>query len=240
MKGVNTEIYPENSNGGLMICGVNPGYSVKDKKQERNPQVGKIKKSFFSDRTVHDNNFRNRIVKWFELWGYKLARDSGKEGPLERSIIQTNWLVGRSENMKGKSTIGYCVHFNQEFLIKLNRFKPSAIIFLSQDLMESLHILSMDTEFSNILGMPSGNPTYHKKTLNLNGKPCRRFRVGFHDYEKARILSLPHPTGSIGLHDQYIHEFQDEISKFLSLWWSAHSKEINSPHSLPARLTPGS
>lgn len=85
---VHTLISHENSSGALLLCGLNHGYSKEDERKDiagidrSNP-----KKSFFSDETVHDYPFINRIVSWFSLWGYELAKTNNRAGIFEKSIV---------------------------------------------------------------------------------------------------------------------------------------------------------
>ena len=85
---VHSLIGPENRDGGLLLCGLNHGYSKNDELRD----VAGINradphKSFFSDGEVNDYPFRNRIVSWFSLWGYELARSRGEAGSFGRSIV---------------------------------------------------------------------------------------------------------------------------------------------------------
>ena len=99
---VHTLIGHENREGGLLLCGLNHGYSKEDERQDAaGIDRSDPNKSFFSDGKVNDYPFRNRIVSWFSLWGYELARSKEKAGDFERSIVQTNWLQTCSNNMHG-------------------------------------------------------------------------------------------------------------------------------------------
>lgn len=101
---IHTLIGPENKQGGLLICGINHGYSNEDERKD-NAGIDRSDKykSFFSDKEVNNYSFRNRIAASFELWGYALHSDKQVAGKFEKSLVQTNWLntvyLGMSKNL---------------------------------------------------------------------------------------------------------------------------------------------
>src|SRR5205823_4701408 len=97
-----TKLFDENQRAGLMICGINWG-SDPDGPQSTEEV------SFFSDHHVNDYVYRNRIVRWFALWGHPLEVTPEKAGPFERSIVQTNWWPDQSRTTGTTSVYDRCV-----------------------------------------------------------------------------------------------------------------------------------
>ena len=132
---VHTLIFDENKDGGLLLCGLNHGYSKEDERLDTSGvDRSDSHKSFFSDSEVNDYPFRNRIVSWFSLWGYELARVKEKAGSLERSILQTNWLQTCSNNMDGVNIEEACIDDSESFLHTCATLKPGIILFFGQKL----------------------------------------------------------------------------------------------------------
>lgn len=63
-----TKDYPENLSGGIMVCGINFGYSAEE---EALDAQGKTKApeplSFFSDETINNTRFRTRVLNVVRL-----------------------------------------------------------------------------------------------------------------------------------------------------------------------------
>lgn len=102
MHPVLTKNFPENQKYGLMICGINFGYSDEDKIfDERGALQQTEEKSYFSDVAVNRYQFRNRILRVFSLWGVPLETDGDRVSAFERAIFQTNWLDTQTNNAEG-------------------------------------------------------------------------------------------------------------------------------------------
>jgi hypothetical protein len=72
-----TLLVRENRKHGLLLCGVNTVEARKTKETSATENRDQTPISpFFSDEAVNDYNFRNRIVKWFGLWGYELNKSA--------------------------------------------------------------------------------------------------------------------------------------------------------------------
>lgn len=199
-----TACFNENREAGIMICGINWGGSPD---APANQEIA----SFFSDITVNNYPYRNRLLKWFELLGHPLSVRSDTVSEFERSIIQTNWLSSQSPNMSGKLIISECINEWDNFEYHLQQLKPKIIIFSSVSLLEALNSEKCIESANALLG-PSEKPIYYKKTVYSNGKSLKRFRVGSQKFQSTNVIALPHPTGSIGLSNEYIKAFEPEIS----------------------------
>lgn len=200
-----TEWYTENCRNGLMICGINWGGSESDDAHD-------ISISFFSDGAVNRYPYRNRLVTWFSLFGHPLESVAGKEGAFERSIVQTNWLRSQSTNMRGKSLYHECIRDSKNMVEHLSVLQPRLIILLSVSLLDALNSKEIFPQVNELLGAAQ-RPCIIKKDVVASGKKLKRFRVGFQEFETASVIALPHPTGSIGISNDYIAAFAPEISK---------------------------
>ena len=97
-----TRDFPENQKHGLMICGINFGYSEEDQTCDKKGSSQQIEeKSYFSDIAVNQSQFRNRILRAFSLWGVPFETDADKVSAFERAIFQTNWLTNGLMHING-------------------------------------------------------------------------------------------------------------------------------------------
>ena len=224
---VHTLIGRENREGGLLLCGLNHGYSKEDERQDAaGINRADPHKSFFSDGEVNDYPFRNRIVSWFSLWGYELARSSERAGSFERSIVQTNWLQTCSNNMDGINTQQACIENNESFFQTCEALKPSVIFFIGRELPWAFTSPALSIRVESIFGARKGETRWLQKDVYFNGKPRRRFRFGFQQYEKLTVVVLPHATGAQGVADDYISEFKPEMSAVIDMWWAKHKEKL--------------
>jgi len=222
---IHTKIYLQNSNGGILLCGINHGYSENDKKlDESGANREDPHKSFFSDEEVNDYPFLNNIVKWFSFRGYRLNGNSEAAGGLVKSIVQTNWLQTCSNNMNGVNTQQACVQDNDSFLETCESLKPKIIILFSKELFWAFNSDSLNARVKSIFGNKINNAEWLQKDVVVDGKKCIKFKVGFQKYERLNVISLPHATSARGLSDDYIASFKPEISQIINNWWSQHQK----------------
>lgn len=208
-----TASFTENREGGLMICGINWGGS-EDETPNDGDNLKKERKSFFSDADVNNWPYRNRLLRWFELFGHPLRTTEDLSNQFERSIIQTNWLSSQSKNMAGKSIRAECISEWDNFAWHVQTIKPKIIVFLSVSLLDTLNSSACVENAKLILG-DSEKAIYYKKTVPDNGKALKRFRVGVQNFKRTTIIALPHPTGSKGLSHKYIQAFKPEIYPIL-------------------------
>lgn len=225
---VHTLIREENQTGSLLLCGLNHGYSKND---ERLDAVGVERadpyKSFFSDRRVNDYLYRNILVKWFDLWGYPLSGDEDLAGPFERSIVQTNWLQTCSHDLEGVNVQQECIAQCESFLATCAVLKPKVILFFGRELLWAFTSAALAPQVGAIFGQRLANTTHRKKDVYSNGMLRRRFEVAFQEFEHLSAVSLPHPTGSVGLADDYIAAFRPELSTIIERWWQCHRQMLN-------------
>lgn len=224
---VHTLITEENAEGGLLLCGLNHGYSKEDERLD-NAGIDRSDphKSFFSDSEVNDYPFRNRIVSWFSLWGFELARAKEKAGQFERSILQTNWLQSCSNNVKEMNVTDECIKDSDSFMQTCAALKPSVIFFFGRDLIQAFNSKKLNDKVESIFGARNGEIVWHQKDIYSNGKLCRRFRFGFLNYERLTVVVLPHATGAQGIAVDYIEAFKPEMSAVIGAWWEKHKSKL--------------
>lgn len=224
---VHTLIGHENREGGLLLCGLNHGYSKED---ERKDAAGidrsDSRKSFFSDGEVNNSHFRNRIVSWFSLWGFELAGRSEIAGAFERSLIQTNWLQSCSNNMDGIKTEQACTEDNESFILTCEILKPELIFFFGRELFWAFSSPALREKVEPIFGTRVGETEWLQKDVFFNGKPRKRFRFGFQQYEKLTVVALPHATGAQGVASDYIEAFKPEMAEIIKAWWVRHEEKL--------------
>lgn len=203
-----TELFPEGEKGGLLLCGVNWGGSPSEAGRDEPA-------SFFSDRNVNNYPYRNRLVRWFSYWGHPLEQIKGREGPFERSIVQTNWLYGQSENMRGKDIASECSASPDAFFLHLDQLQPKLVLLVGISLLEALNSTPCLALAARSLGVAQP-PLIYRKDVFDGSKKLRAFRVGVQSFENGTVIALPHPTGSIGLSDRYIEAFRPELGPELA------------------------
>ena len=211
------------------MCGLNPGHSAVD---ERRDKAGEDRsepyKSFFSDKSVNDYPIRNTMVKWFELWGYKLESSPTTAGAFERSIIQTNWLQHESNNMHDQDIQKACIDNADSFIETCSELKPKMIFFLSKEILHAFSSNELSSRIEGIFGKKLNDPKCETKDITHNGKPHNKFKFFFQSYEKLEIVSIPHPTGTRSLADDYIASFKPEMESKIANWWHSHQKLLAS------------
>jgi ribosomal protein S25 len=224
---VHTLITDENKEGGLLLCGLNHGYSKEDERQDAaGVDRSDSHKSFFSDVNVNGYKFRNRIVTWFSLWGHPLVRLPEDAGPFERSIHQTNWLQTCSNNVKDLNIEDECIEDSDSFLQTCAILKPRVLFFFGKDLMWAFSSKRLSDKVESIFGEKIGKISWHQKDIYSNGKLCRRLRFGFLHYERLTVVVLPHATGAQGVSDDYIESFKPEMSAVIDTWWERHKAKL--------------
>jgi hypothetical protein len=206
-----TKDYPENLLGGIMICGINFGYSVEDEALEKAGVIAEPDPlSFFSDMAVNNTRFRNRVLTWLSSWSFELATQKGQEGPLEHAFFQTNWLdtQTRSITSNGSITTKILVQEADSFLRLLETRKPSVIIFVGSLLIEALNDMRIRERVVSILGERSGNAKIYRAELpNYTGT---RFKLLAQKFGDTQIISLPH-TQAQGISDEYVAALKPPI-----------------------------
>ncbi|HQN65407.1 MAG TPA: hypothetical protein PLR90_07975 [Methylophilus sp.] len=205
---IQTAKYAENSKDGIMICGINWGGSPDDAPSNET-------KSFFSDQSVNNYRYRNRIVTWFQLFRHPLEVTESKATAFERSIIQTNWLSTQSRNMQNNHVFDECVNEWGNFEFHVRELQPKLIIFLSVTLLDVLNSKSCIDRTRRLFGNEIDLKKILKKDVYEEARRLRSFRIGIQRFENTDVIALPHPTGSKGLSDNYIRAFDQDISPLI-------------------------
>lgn len=209
-----TKVFPENRDGGLMICGINWGGEADTDYKWTQDVTGD---SFFSDRRFNNFKYRDRIAKWFELLGHPLASSEEQAGPFEHSLFQTNWLRNQSPNMDGKDIQAECIREWGNFEFHVARLKPKLIIFLSVKLLDVLNSADCAIRVRELLG-EAQPPTILQREVVVGTERLKSFRVGMQRFREADVIALPHPTGSQGLSDDYVAAFKDVLSPIIATY----------------------
>ncbi|MBL3529630.1 MAG: hypothetical protein JMN27_18275 [gamma proteobacterium endosymbiont of Lamellibrachia anaximandri] len=214
MHNVITKDYPENQSGGIMICGINFGYSAYDEKlDDSGITLTKEQKSYFSDTTVNNTKFRNRILNWLKSWDIISSDSSKREHSFERSFFQTNWLMTQTNSVSSdkKISVNYLVQEADSILGLLASRKPQAILFFGMDLIEALNDISIRDQVEAIFGSRSGNAIIHR-IQDINTGRC--FRVLTQSFGCTQIIGLPHPQAR-GLSDEQAKEFGSVVKPII-------------------------
>lgn len=205
-----------NDNNGIMICGYEWGFSKKDQGKKLKGEAQEFNAealTIFSNKSpAHGEQaftwrYDNRVIKWFDIWGHPLSREN-LGGDFEKCIIQTNWCNTEGnyikENYYQKLTKNDQI---KNFIFHIKEFKPSLIIFMGSSIMDILQDEKVIYKFTEIMGPAKSRPKKIQKQFQ-----GRQFKIGFQSFEKCEIISLPHPSSSRGLSDEYIELFATEIS----------------------------
>lgn len=212
-----TKGYPENQQGGILVCGINFGFSSADEERERSGETQeKEPMSFFSDSKVNCTRFRDRLLTWFSLWDMPLVSIAGNDGAFERSFFQTNWLNTQTNSVTsdGDITQDTLVDGADGILELLRQRKPKIIILVGSKLIEALNDMRLRARVEAVLGPRPGNATVHK-AIQIQGQK-RSFKVYTQLYGNARVLCLPHVQAR-GLTNDYMAGFKSVVrSLFLA------------------------
>jgi len=204
MHPVITKDFPENLRFGVMVCGINFGYSQRDEELEQSCSAHEVDaRSFFSDRSVNNTRFRNAVLKWLANWGLPFSYAPGDETPFDRSFFQTNWLntQTRSIDSDEKITVRMMVEEADGILSLIEERKPSVILFFGAQMIEALNDISIRARVFSALGERSGNAEVHR--ANLPDYRGTKFKMLTQSYGETLIISLPHPQ-AIGITDEYM------------------------------------
>jgi hypothetical protein len=202
-----------NNRDGILICGYEWGGDDDDSPQtEQPPATGT--KCIFSNKTPFYGErwpwpYDARIIEWFALWGHPLSKEMGA---FEKTIAQTNWCNTQNPNMQGQDYLKKLLAPEQveNFIYHIKTLQPRLILFFGSKLIEALQYPDALKPFEEIVGkltlIDGENSIYLQKESK-----GRRFKIWFQNFEKCKIVCLPHPTGSHGLSYDYIAQFKDEI-----------------------------
>ncbi len=206
-----------NDQEGIMICGYEWGYSKRDQLHSANgiKQLGsgeKIEVPFsskfqhFGDRAL-TWRYDQRLIKWFKIWGHELK--SPASGSFEKTIVQTNWCDTENNSIEGDYWNKLLAEDQiKNFIFHIEKLRPKLIIFCGSQLIKCLQVKKVIDPFISIVG-PITRPLQFQQKIFTG----RRFKIGFQSHAGCDIVSLPHPSSSRGLSDDYIALFSDEIGQ---------------------------
>ncbi|GHV09169.1 hypothetical protein AGMMS50229_18810 [Campylobacterota bacterium] len=198
-----------NDKEGIMVCGYEWGKPEEDLEQDSKNDSPPPQDS--SERTFYDNSeykFGARIVKWFELWGHPLKKGEA----FDKTIVQTNWTDDCNHHIEGdiKQKLR---DQTKNFLEHIEALKPRLILFFGSEQIEVLQEESVLKPFQEIVG----------KIVAIDGQPLvikqkefdgTQFKVGFQNFERCKIVSLPHASGA-RVSYAYIELFKEEIGSLI-------------------------
>lgn len=211
-----TGIFPGfNDAEGLMLCGYEWGGGDDEVELTDISQVPSTypdcvfsnKASWYGDEA---NNWKYdaKIRDWFKRWGHEL---NCTEGHFEKCLLQTNWCNTQAHHMEGSYRTKLMADEQVlNFTKHIKRFKPKLILLLGSSMINFLQHEKVLRPFIEIMGDAKGKPTFYTKPFS-----GRRFKVGFQNFEKCKVVSLPHPSGSHGLSGDYISLFSTEIGDLI-------------------------
>lgn len=204
-----------NSKRGIMICGYEWGFSKQDQLEDETHTAtpeNKDARTIFSNKSPRFGDkafywkYDNRIIKWFELWGHRLSRD-GLGGDFEKTLMQTNWCDTQGHSMPKETHAKLLDKYQVDnFIYHIRELDPSLILFMGSALIQILQNEKVLGRFSEIMGGPTSAPRFIQKEFS-----GRRFKIGFQSFSRCDIASLPHPSGTRGLSDDYIELYSEEI-----------------------------
>lgn len=211
---VGNSIFPGfNDKSGVMLCGYEWGYSAHDQYLEENHKIEiEEKKSgintFYEKSTIFDSPYDLRIIKWFNFFGHPLGLDNGRSG-FDKCLLQTNWCDDQGNYVSDYAK--FLSNVNRDnFLGVVANFCPEVLIFMGAKQIHYLQAPEVKGRFSEIFGAETQRPEIKQKPFN-----GRKFKIAFQEFERVKIISFPHPSGSRGLSDDYIRLFSGEINNIL-------------------------
>ncbi|MFZ3262149.1 MAG: hypothetical protein WA135_14845 [Thiobacillus sp.] len=216
---VATGVFPGfNDREGLMICGYEWGGGGEEVAEPRDDLLAKSEPGVtFSNKAPYYGEVANswpydrKIRSWFGFWGHELRRD-GTGGDFEKCLVQTNWCNTQAHNMKGVNYWEKLLAPDQvkNFIAHIEHFRPRLILFFGSEMTKILNNKKALEPFVSIMGPVTKDLHFPSKAFS--GK---RFKVGFQSFERCKVVSLPHPSGSHGLNDDYIKLFSSEIGELI-------------------------
>lgn len=209
-----------NDKNGIFLCGYEWGYSKKDEEEDRistqfdDPNCDVVF-AFSNKETRYGSKakywkYDQRIIQWFELWGHPLRRD-GMVGDFEKCLLQTNWCNDQNHHIDSDYYTKLLDEQQIEnFILHVRHFKPKLILLFGSKIIDILQNEKVLPRFKEIMGEIVVD--LYKLQKDADG---RQFNIGFQDFEKCKIVCLPHPTGSHGLQNDYIQLFNSEIGELI-------------------------
>lgn len=209
MHQVITKDFPENMTDGVMLCGINFGYSQADEAKEMDaPNATTEPRSFFSDMSVNKTRFKERTLKWLNSFGLELTTQPASAGSRERLFFQTNWLdtQTRSVSSNERITVSSLVRDANGVVGLMERRKPKVIVFFGSTLIEAFNDIALRDRLVSLFGQRSGSA----EVLTWDAYSGRKFRVMTQSYGDTQLIGLPHPQAR-GLSDDFVAYFKPQI-----------------------------
>jgi|SRR5665213_1099820 len=147
--------------------------------------------------------YRTRNIEWLKILGYDIKTDEPTE--IEDRIQSTNWLL--SENRSDSNPQEALVESTEKFLKALYFFKPKVIMLMGKRLSVVLDDLRVQVQFENKFGKLKGKSQWTR----FQPRGRRAFNFSYREFERCKVLGLPHPTGSHGLSDQHLAELPEPM-----------------------------
>lgn len=215
-----TSIFPGlNDKRGILVCGYEWGMSKKDQHAFADNKffINEAARTTFSNKTsmygklALKRPYDRRIIKWFDLWGHKLSTEN-LGGDFEKCIAQTNWCNTQGHHISES----YYTKLSDEaqvnnFIYHVKELDPSLILFMGSAMVDILQSEQVKPKFIEVVG--SETSPLRKIQKDFLGI---RFKIGLQEFERCNIVSLPHPSSSRGLSDEYIALFKSEIGRLIS------------------------
>jgi len=200
---MNTNPYPENSSGGIMLCGINHGG---DSKKDRNPQTIREKKTFISNPETKQYDYKTALLNWFSIWGHPLEPDPHKAGSYEKSFFLTNWLPDSSIKVP-KNYVTLCRDEHKQFCDTIRKYSPSIILITSVPLYDLLFNRKLRKEVEELLGNIEDGKSSYKYPPSGAQTGAQKFRAKLGRFSKGiTIIGMPHPAARPHPNDDYIRE----------------------------------
>lgn len=217
---VGNAIFPGfNDKSGIILCGYEWGGPTSDqkssetRKQEIEVAAACIN-TFHSKSLIFNSRYDKRLLKWFEAFGHPLGQEQGFS-QFDKTILQTNWCDDQQNYVKDYSK--FLAEENiQNFLKIMSTYVPEVLVLLGSRLIGYLQHPSVKERVIEIFGQEVQPPIrLQPGSANLATFRGRKFRIYRQSFERTNVICLPHPSGSIGLSDDYIQMFADEIGGIL-------------------------
>ncbi|MCL2523076.1 MAG: hypothetical protein FWF20_00370 [Betaproteobacteria bacterium] len=207
-----------NDRNGIFLCGYEWGGDDGGDNPDLVDRLRNIQHTFSNKALANGNvalnwKYDRNIIKWFRLWGHPLSTDA-LGGDFEKTIVQNNWCDTQAKHMKGVDISKKLLEQKHvdNFLSIVEALRPKVIFLFGIRQIECLQSPKILSRLESIVGKCQ---VY--KQPNIKPFPCgRKFRVGFQTFENVEVVGLPHPSGSIGMQDDYIASFKNEIGGILS------------------------
>ena len=206
-----------NDKNGIIICGYEYGYSKNDQLLEKTAkdfveeELSKIN-TFYQKSKIFNSPYDLKIIKWFRFFGNPLGVSEGNSD-FDKCILQTNWCDTQDTNVKEYEKFLLDENISN-FVSHMIEFSPSVLIFMGSKQIDYLQNEKVKKPIEDFFGKEIS--PLRKEIKEFKEFKGRKFKIGFQQFERLKIVSFPHPSGSRGLTDEYIKLFSTPINEILS------------------------